>query len=331
MKKDFVMRKVAPLLGFPGRKLTETSIRENLVDADTQLQTLLAIEDRFNPDIIFPFMDLSVEAEALGLKVDFPQDESPNVMEHPVKDMSMLKDLAKRDFMDIFRNSRMGLFSDVIQRFKQDSSKPIGAYLIGPFTLTGMLIDINVAAISLITEPDFVRQVTEFSRGFVRSYAQQLEQSGADYLIFLEPSAVILSPEHFSEFISPSLEEIGGSTSKPAVLHICGNTTHLFSEMAELEHIWGLSLDSDIDPLLAWQRTKKVIIGNVNPVMVASRGGGEIGSAVRRLQALMGGIDDFVLSTGCDLPPETPLENVSAFMQAARDAEQLYDSPAFST
>ena len=28
---------------------------------------------------------------------------------------------------------------------------------------------------------------------------------------------------------------------------------------------------------------------------------------------------NFILSTGCDVPPETPIENLKAFLQAARE------------
>lgn len=317
------MRKVAPLLGFPGRKLTGTTIKENLTNVDIQLQTLLAIEDTFDVDIVFPFMDLSVEAEALGLKIDFPQDESPSVTEHPLKNISMLQQFEKKDFTEMFRRSRMRLFSEVVRKFRRHSYKPIGAYLIGPFTLTGMLMDINLAAVSLITNPEFVRRVTEFSTNFVINYARKLEQSGADYLILLEPSAVILSPEHFRGFVSPFLEEIGNKIQEPIVLHICGNTTHLFPEMANLKHTWGLSLDSDIEPLHAWKTTKKVIIGNINPMMVANSSSEQITAAVHDLHSKMNGIDDFILSTGCDLPPETPLANISAFMQAAKSSQSI--------
>jgi uroporphyrinogen decarboxylase len=33
----------------------------------------------------------------------------------------------------------------------------------------------------------------------------------------------------------------------------------------------------------------------------------------------MSGADNFILSTGCDLPMDTPMENIDAFMKVARN------------
>lgn len=60
---------VAPLMGLPGIQLTKTTIKENLENAEIQFQTIKKLKGKFNPDIVFPLMDLSVEAEALGLKI----------------------------------------------------------------------------------------------------------------------------------------------------------------------------------------------------------------------------------------------------------------------
>jgi len=57
-------RLVIPLLGAPGIKLTGTTLKQNLIDPSIQFKTLYKILERFNPDGIFPFMDLTVEAEA---------------------------------------------------------------------------------------------------------------------------------------------------------------------------------------------------------------------------------------------------------------------------
>lgn len=60
---------VAPLMGLPGIQLTYTTVKENLENAEVQFETIKKLKERFEPDIVFPFMDLSVEAEALGLEI----------------------------------------------------------------------------------------------------------------------------------------------------------------------------------------------------------------------------------------------------------------------
>jgi uroporphyrinogen decarboxylase len=83
-----------PLLSAPGIKLTKTSLFENLSNYEIQTRTLLAILEKFQPDGIFTFMDLSVEAETLGLKIYIPDNNSPpSIKNHPVKNISLLNEI----------------------------------------------------------------------------------------------------------------------------------------------------------------------------------------------------------------------------------------------
>jgi len=65
-----------------------------------------------------------------------------------------------------------------------------------------------------------------------------------------------------------------------------------------------------------------VLIGNVNPTAVmVSESPEEIYRLTTNLIERMRPYRNFILSTGCDLPPETPLENIKAFMDAGRHVE----------
>ena len=67
----FGRRVAAPLVGYPGVRIIERSVQEALQDAEVQLQALRALEESLQPDIVFSLLDLTVEAEALGLELDF--------------------------------------------------------------------------------------------------------------------------------------------------------------------------------------------------------------------------------------------------------------------
>lgn len=305
--------KIAPLIGFPGRKLTQTTIKENLQDENVQLETLLAIEQRFRPDIIFTFMDLSVEAQAINLHVEFPEDDSPNVVEYPVGDNICLKKYETLDFETIFESSRMKLFANLVRKFKKASETKLSAYVIGPFSLAGLMAGATELMLSVVCEQQFLSCLLDFTNSLVIQYAQRLIDAGADYITILEPTAVMLSPKQFQDFVSPRISKLSSELSVPSILHICGDTTHLFSEFRKLKSIFGLSLDSDVDLRLAYERTRKTVIGNVNPVIIARASKQRIYREISALVRKMEGISDFVLSSGCDLPPETPLDNISLF------------------
>ncbi|WP_298002316.1 uroporphyrinogen decarboxylase family protein, partial [Oceanispirochaeta sp.] len=75
---------VIPLSGANGVKLTGTTLKQNLTNSDIQLKTLRALKKRFQPDGMVMLMDLTVEAEAIGLPIHFEENESPSVSGHHI-------------------------------------------------------------------------------------------------------------------------------------------------------------------------------------------------------------------------------------------------------
>ena len=60
-----------------------------------------------------------------------------------------------------------------------------------------------------------------------------------------------------------------------------------------------------------------LVMGNVSPVREFAEGTPEsIRAAVPELLAYCGSYPNFVISSGCDIPPHTPWENIDAFFQA---------------
>lgn len=308
---------VAPLVGYPGAKLTKSRIVENLKCAKVQFETINEIIKNYNPDVVFPFMDLSIEAETLGLDVEFPEKESPNVREHPVKNENHLDRLKKIKVTE----GRKAVFTDVIKRLKKETNKKVGGYVISPFTLAGLLMGAQNLAVNTIMNNKLCHQVLAFALKTIIPYARAQQQAGADFIVLLEPTAVLLSPELFDDFVVPYVTDMTEKLDVPVVLHVCGNSTDLVPLMCKTG-VQGLSLDSPVDFLDISKDVPEdiVLIGNLSPVDVLLNMDykGVYHETVKFLKSTSH-MQNLILSTGCDLPPETPLENVSAFMQAAVD------------
>ena len=102
--------------------------------------------------------------------------------------------------------------------------------------------------------------------------------------------------------------------------HICGDTSHILREMCATGAC-ALSLDSPVDlPTAASHVDPEVILmGNIDPVSVmVQHSPREVARAARELLDSMARFGSFILSTGCDLPYETPHENIDAFMNEGR-------------
>ena len=309
---------VIPLVGVAGTQLTKHSVKENLLDSNIQFETLKRYYEEFKPDGVFTFMDLTVEAEALGLEIKMPDDDTPSVLEHSVKNSEQLEKF-KSNYKGI--SGRMPLFIDLVKKLNENFDTSIGAYVIGPFTLAGELNGVNDLLINTIMNPELVVEMLNFSIDVISDYANELYKAGADTVCILEPTAAMLAPEQYEEFSLVQFKKIHENVGKkPLMLHICGNTNHLIEGMSK-SGACGLSLDSAVDMANAIDTipSDMKLIGNLDTVEVFLNGDIDLVSGeAEKLLKVMENHPNFVLSSGCDLPLATPFENIRALIEAVR-------------
>ncbi len=154
---------------------------------------------------------------------------------------------------------------------------PVGAYVIGPFTLAGQMAGVTaVAEKSILDQTGPAESLLDFGVAAGVAYARALVKAGAALVAVLEPTAVILSPRSFTHLVLPRLhrlfEAIKSAGAFP-VLHICGKSMHLLSAMTQTG-AQGLSLDSHVSfPDIATQVPREIaLIGNLAPVDVIMQG-----------------------------------------------------------
>ncbi len=309
----------APLVGYPTLAYIGADVETGVKDAEVQTAALLKYHKEIRPDVLFPFMDLSVEAETLGLSVDFNPNDGPVVIEHPVHST---EDLKKPDGFSSRRSRAIwGLHRDGSRRPKSETDAVIGGYVASPFTLAGLLTGAEEIALKTLTEPDFCHAVLDFTTKICVPYAKAQAEAGADFVVVLEPTATLLSPELYETFVDPYVQRVIREIGIPVVLHVCGQTTKLIPSFVKND-VQGLSLDSYVNlagiaPLVP---KNVAILGNVSPVDVMLNMDAEgVYRATRELLMRMNGRKNYVASTGCDLPFAVKRENLLAFTRAVRD------------
>lgn len=311
-------RLVAPLMGYPGAMLTKSTLRQNGFNSELHYRSIYKLAEQFQPDVIFSMMDLSVEAGALGLQIRYPLYESASVEFHPVRSVT---DLDQFRVLDPLYDARVQSYIETMRLMARNIHGCVkGGYVIGPFTLAGLMIGATDIAVATVENPDLVHATLNLTEEIITRYACELIRAGADLIAILEPTATFLSPKSFRNFSGNYINRIARRLDVVTVLHICGDTTRLIPAMCETE-TQGLSLDAPVNMLDAVKKmpSDKVLIGNVDPVRVMVNGNPEdVKQAVRQLLGEMQPYPNFILSTGCDLPQETPLANIAAFMEAGR-------------
>ena len=334
---------IVPLMGYPGLQLTRTSVKQNLTDAQAQFDSLAALAEKFNPDCVLLLMDLTIEAEALGAELIFPDRSPPSVSAGCIFSN---QDIEKSRLPDPERDGRMPVFVETLRLLKRHLSIPRAAYIAGPFTLAAHLAGIETVVKAIRKDVPFLERLLDFTTAVGQRYARCLVENGADLIVILEPSATgdILSPQRYADFSQPYLERIRRAAKALTVLHICGNTTAMIPKMLTTD-MDGISVDTVVDIVAVLRQAKlagtdMAVMGNIDPVkeMILSdpasiqrhvvdlktRAAPYVQPLSARWHSLVpthgapGGLTNFIISTGCDLPAETPLVNIAAFMQADR-------------
>ncbi len=306
---------VVPLLGFPGIHTTQSTIKQNVFNHGIHFQSILGLAERFQPDVLFPMMDLTLEANALGAPVRYDLMAPPSVDGHLINSE---EDLERIYIVDITHDGRINAFLETMRLMARYINLTPAGYVIGPYTLASQLMGASSAAKAVIRNKDFLHKVLVFSTHVISLYVKELEHAGAQMICVLEPSSMLLSPGQFAEFSGQYLNEIYSGFDVNPILHICGDTTHLIEAMVRTG-AQGLSLDSMVDfpAIISKVPENVVLIGNINPVEILMQGTSqEVYEATARLLDEMRGHRNFILSTGCDLPEDTPFANLDAFMSA---------------
>ena len=312
-------RLAVPLMGSVGARLAGHKLGDCLRESGLHLKCLGALVETFDPDALFPIMDLTLEAEALGLAIAFPEDEAPSVAEHPVASSEALSRL---ELPDPSSSGRMPVFLSVLEGMRGLTASPLGSYVIGPFTLAAELSGAEELAVRTISDGPFAEAVIDFASEAICIYAEQLARR-ADIVAILEPSAVMLSPASFEGFVRGPLERLTHvikSNGAFPVLHICGNSTHLLQQMSACG-AEGFSIDSPVDMRVAAASvgSHQVVMGNIDPVAVMLEGDArKVKAACADLLEKMEGIPNFALASGCDLPADTPKENIASLVAAVK-------------
>lgn len=313
-----------PLLSFPSAQLIGADVNEITHDARKQTEGILAVAARTPTAAAVCMMDLSVEAEAFGCTLACAPGEVPTVTDTLLTD----EDEARALKIPEVGCARTGLYIKAAADAKAAiSDRPVLAGMIGPFSLVGRLMDVTEALVNCIADEDFVYAALEKVTPFLIAYAKAYKDAGLDGIIVAEPLAGLLSPAQEKDFSAPYVRQIVNAVQDDSfivVYHNCGPNVPLMTESLYANGAAAYHFGDAIDlaEILQKMPPDKPVMGNVSPVEQFLNGTPEsMTAAVRSLLDTCGTYPNFVLSSGCDIPPAAKWENIDAFFAAAREAK----------
>lgn len=310
------------ILSFPATQKLNVTVEQLVKDAELQAQAMAVVAKETDNLAAVSLMDLSVEAEAFGAKVNFSEGEIPAIVGQLVSDEEEAKAL-KVPTMDA---GRAKVCIEGVRLAKERiKDKPLLAGMIGPFSLAGRLMDVTEIMYICFDEPETVHIVLEKATQYLIEYGQAMKAAGADGIIMAEPLAGILNPEMAKEFSVPYVRRIIDALQDDSfgvIYHNCGNSVpkmldSIFSQNAVAYH-FGNAVK--MEEILAAAPKDVLCMGNVDPASQFAQGTPDsVRAATGKLLAECGGYRNFIPSSGCDIPAHSGWDNIDAFFRALKE------------
>lgn len=255
-----------------------------------------------------PF-DITIEAEAMGCETRYSEDPGMPPMSAP----RPMADYDRIRMPDPLKDGRMPEVIEAVRLLKKKTSDevPLIAALGTPYELLSTTLDCEDIALSIHEDPDFLAEQLEKMTIIAKAYGKELEKAGADVLMLVDGTSQNLGPKHFEIFSLPFTRLLVQSLTKPTILHICGNSTPLLEQMITAG-VNALSIDKPVDVSHALEvtRGKAALVGKISPHILCVGSRSEV--IEETMESLRQGMH--VISPGCGILPETPLENLRAFI-----------------
>ncbi len=308
-------KRTIPILSFPAIQLLNCSLTDFLNNSSLQAKGMQLVVERCQTGVGIGMMDLSIEAECFGADIKFDGIDIPTVCGALIKEDATLVEVPPIQ-------KRAKIYIDGIkQARKLMPDIPILAGMIGPFSLAGRLLDVSEAMILCYDDPDLVHEVLSKATEFLIQYGKELKQSGANGIILAEPLAGILSPMLVHEFSSEYVQKIVKELQTDdfiIIYHNCGNNVlkmvdAILSTGCSVYH-FGNAIH--MKEMLEKMPKDKIVMGNIDPVGILKDGSIDmIEKETNQLLKQCEEYDNFILSSGCDIPYTSSWENLDCFIK----------------
>lgn len=324
-------KKALPVLSFPAVQDLFVTVRELVASPVYQAMGMRMIADKYDMPAAISYMDLSVEAEAFGAQTVYAADEVPTIIGTLISTPEEAENLK----VPKLGTGRTGVNIDGIKKaVKIISDRPVLANCIGPYSLAGRLMNVNEVMLYCYEEPEMVHTVLRKATEFIIKYVKAFKNTGADGVILAEPLAGLLSPQLIEEFSTNYVKEIVDQLQDESfiiVYHNCGNAVSKLTDEIVATGCKAFHFGDAVDmkEVLEKMPSHCLCLGNISPSKQFRHGTPKsIRLDTQRLLENCKQYKNFIISSGCDVPPLTDWENIDSFFNTVESfyyRQRLFD------
>jgi uroporphyrinogen decarboxylase len=298
------------------------SLEDFLLDDDIAMKVTAKSLELFPSDMVRVPGDptLPIIAEAR-----FRKKHGENARMEPIlKDKSRINEISFQDpkkspsyrkYLDLCRISAMEFGERAVQ-----------ALFPGPWSGAANFRGVEAIIIDTMDDPEFVHRLMRITTDLAKQRGLALMETGVLMVVAGDPSAScsLISPKIYREFIKPyhkelmdHLKEEGSKRKVFAGLHICGYIDPIMEDLVDVEPDF-IEIDgpSSLKRMVEVSKRKVVIRGNIRSELFLQGEREDMDNAVKECIETAAKGSAYILSHGCALPPNAPLERIRWYMEA---------------
>lgn len=302
-----------PCLFYSIAKEMNESIENLLLDSHVQKDGLVALSQKNNSDAVIRMTELWCEAASFGMQVTFQENDFPKLGSAIINDADELENILFPNVINEFTSS---IIESVVLA-KPQISKPLIVGVTAPYTLASVLNGSENFMINCMTEQETCHSFLKNLTSFLTEYIIEYKKAGADGIMLCEPSVAMISPDMMNEFSNSYIERIISEVQDSnfsVIYHNCGAVNPHLETIAKLS-AHGFHFGSDVNMKKALDTIPKdrLVMGNIDPRLFLP--GENPLEKIAQIKSTCGSYENFVMSTGCDLPPNATDENILKFFE----------------
>jgi MtaA/CmuA family methyltransferase len=297
-----------------------TPLSKYYLDYHVLCEANLAVLKDFDLDIVQAISDPYREAADTGLEVEFPKDNLPLNKKPLITEPELL---AKINFPAQNFGPRMTDRLEGVRALREQvgDEVPVMGWVEGALAEACDLRGMTNVMIDLGRRPAWLKELLEKCTEVAIAFASAQIDAGAHIIGLGDAVASQISPRMYREFTLPYEQRIFEAVkAKGGIprLHICGKITHLLKDMAQsgaqiIDADWMVDLHQVAEAFVGL-----AVCGNLDPVSVFLQGDTD---RVRQgiLANSAAGGPRWISAGGCEIPEDTPAENLHAQSDALRE------------
>ena len=316
----WLMRQAGRYLPEYRRVRERLSFLELCRDVDSAVEVSLQPLRRVGTEAVIFFSDIFVPVAGLGIEIDFRPGP---VVAEPIRSLAQVDRLRPGDP----RESVPFVF-EILRRLRRELAGervPLIGFAGAPFTLAAYLVEgrgsKEFPAIKrmMLRAPEVLHALQARLTTLVVDYLSAQIEAGAQVVQLFDTWAGLLAPDDYAEWVLPVHREIAAKLGgrAPLILYVRDSVHVLGAMLASGADVISLDWRVDVAEAARLAGRRASLQGNLDPAGLFAPAE-TIAARVRAIAAAAAPARGLVLNLGHGCLPDTPVEGVRAFTDAAR-------------